>query len=142
MASHEAGNSHISSAVGIRLYPHSPICPHGFHFPFTLVDNTFTRSKHGLLPNLEHLFCLTLYIPCIIINCIKSPTRCTFSCVFILKFALYMFRKDTPFIISSLHMTVYTAVCTYHADCNPTQFQLPNPNSYSQDDMYKHLRIQ
>ena len=29
-----------------------------------------------------------------------------------------MFRTDTPFIISSLHITVYIAVCTYHANCD------------------------
>ena len=32
--------------------------------------------------------------------CITRPTICTFLCVFILKFALYIFRTDTPFIIS------------------------------------------
>ena len=26
-----------------------------------------------------------------------------------------MFKTDTPFIISSLHITVYAAVCTYRA---------------------------
>ena len=41
-----------------------------------------------------------------------------FSYVFILKFALYMFRTDTPFIIRSLCITVYAAVCTYHAKCD------------------------
>ena len=30
--------------------------------------------------------------------------------MFILKFVLYMFRKDTPFIIRSLRITVYAAV--------------------------------
>ena len=49
---------------------------------------------------------------------IKSPTKLTFSCVFILKFALHMFRTDTPFIVSSLRITVHAAVCTYHADCD------------------------
>ena len=39
---------------------------------------------------------------------IKSPTRCTFSYVFILKFKLYMFRTDTPFISTSLRITVHT----------------------------------
>ena len=48
--------------------------------------------------------------------CINSPTRCNFSCVFILKFALYMLRTDTPFIIRSLRITVYAAACTYHAE--------------------------
>ena len=62
------------------------------------------------------LFILILYRPCIVINCIKSLKRCTSSYVFILKFALYMFRKDTPFVISSLRITVYRAVCTYHAN--------------------------
>ena len=33
-----------------------------------------------------------------------------------LNFALYMFRTDTPFIIRSLRITVYAAVCTYHAE--------------------------
>ena len=37
------------------------------------------------------------------------------SYVFIPKFALYMFRMDTPFIIRSSHITVYAAVCTHHA---------------------------
>ena len=50
---------------------------------------------------------LILYRRCIAINCIKSPTRCNFSYVFILQFALYMFRADTPFIISSLHIAVH-----------------------------------
>ena len=40
----------------------------------------------------------------------KSPIRFTFSYVFILKFVLCMFRKNTPFNISSLRITVYTAV--------------------------------
>jgi hypothetical protein len=44
--------------------------------------------------------------------CVKSPTRRAFSCVFILKFALYVFRKDTPFIISSFSVSIYAAVCT------------------------------
>ena len=56
---------------------------------------------------------LVLYRPCIVINCIKSPTGCTFSCVFILKFTLCMFRTDTPFIVGSLRVTVYAAVCAY-----------------------------
>ena len=43
---------------------------------------------------------------------VKRPTRCTFSYVFILKFALYMFRTNSAFIIRSSHITLYTAVCT------------------------------
>jgi hypothetical protein len=39
-----------------------------------------------------------------------------FSYVFILKFVLYVFRTDTPFIISSLRITVYAAVFTYRAN--------------------------
>ena len=27
-----------------------------------------------------------------------------------------MFRTDTPFIVRSLRIAVYAAVCTYHAD--------------------------
>ena len=49
-------------------------------------------------------------------NCIKNPTRYNFSYVFILRFVLYMFRKDTQFIIRSLRITVYAAACTHHAD--------------------------
>ena len=56
-------------------------------------------------------------------TCINSPTRRIFSYVFILKFSLCMFRTDTPFIIRSLRITVYAAVCTHHA----------------QHDMYKQL---
>jgi hypothetical protein len=52
-----------------------------------------------------------------------NTTRCTSSYVCILKFARYMFRKDPPFNISSLHITVYAANHSYH-------------------DMYKQLHIQ
>ena len=48
----------------------------------------------------------------------KETNKMHFSYVFILKFALYMFRTDTQLIISSLRISVYTAVCTYHADCD------------------------
>ena len=47
---------------------------------------------------------------------IARPTRCTFLYVFILKFALYMFRTDTTFIIKNSRNAVYTAVCTYRAE--------------------------
>ena len=48
------------------------------------------------------------------LDCVKNPTRCSFSCVFILKFAFYMFRTDTHIIIWSLCVTVY--IYTYHAN--------------------------
>ena len=40
----------------------------------------------------------------------------SFPYVFILNIPLYIFRTDTPFTISSLRVTVYAAVCTYHAN--------------------------
>ena len=33
--------------------------------------------------------------------------------MFILKYTLYIFGKDTPFIIRSLRITLHAAVCTY-----------------------------
>ena len=46
------------------------------------------------------------YKPHQCIVCIKSPTRCIFSYVFILKFVFYTFRTDTPFIVRRLRITV------------------------------------
>ena len=45
------------------------------------------------------------------VYCIKSPTRCTFSYVFILKLL-----HSTGFERLHRYVTVHTAVCTYHAD--------------------------
>ena len=48
-------------------------------------------------------------------ECIQRPTRCTFFMCVYTKIILYMFRTDTPFIVRSLRIAVYVAVCTYTA---------------------------
>ena len=46
----------------------------------------------------------------------KESNKMHLSYVFILKFVLYVFRMDTPFIVRGLRITVYAAVCTYYAN--------------------------
>jgi hypothetical protein len=43
--------------------------------------------------------------------------------VFILKFMLYMFRTDTPFLFRSLRITVCAALCAYYANSDQLQQQ-------------------
>ena len=62
-----------------------------------------------------------------------------FSYVFILKSPLYVFRRDTPFIISSLHITVYVAVCAYHADSDQLLGLVSWNSSWSSNWSWKHV---
>ena len=49
-----------------------------------------------------------LYRPCIVTNCIKRPTRRTFTYSFVPKlFSLCMFRTYTVFIIRRFYMSLY-----------------------------------
>ena len=64
---------------------------------------------------------LILYRPCTVINCIKSPTRCTFSYVFIVKFALYVSNGYTVYHQQLTYHCIYSCLYICLPDCEAEQ---------------------
>ena len=110
-----------------EMYPFSPIicCPvfpacilHGCWSQWQLACWDFgfeSRRGHGCVL----LMSLILYRPCIVINCIKSPTRCTLSYAFILNSICFeRIHSSSSRVYVSLYMQLFVHIMVTVTGCS------------------------